>query len=78
MKCVHCQGIIKQSTAPFTISRKGYHLILNAVSAWVCTQCGEAGFESSEVDFIQKILISVDTMVRTVFKITYFSIFSII
>ncbi len=51
---------MKKSNFPFTINRKGYHLILNAIPAWVCTQCEEAYFESSEVDSIQRIIRSID------------------
>ena len=48
MKCIHCSGRMKKSVAPFHIDRKGYHLSLDAVPAWVCTQCGEPLFEERE------------------------------
>jgi YgiT-type zinc finger domain-containing protein len=51
---------MERSTAPFHIDRKGYHLLLDAVPAWVCSQCGEAYFEESEVDAIQAVIRSVD------------------
>jgi YgiT-type zinc finger domain-containing protein len=51
---------MKKCSSPFTINRKGYHLILNSIPAWVCTQCEEPYFEASEVDFIQQIIRSVD------------------
>jgi YgiT-type zinc finger domain-containing protein len=60
MKCTHCQGKMERGTAPFHIDRKGYHLLLDAVPAWVCSQCGEAYFEESEVDAIQAVIRSVD------------------
>ena len=41
MKCIHCEGQMKKDVAPFHIDRKGYHLSLDAVLAWVCGQCGE-------------------------------------
>ena len=41
MKCIHCEGQMKKDVAPFHIDRKGYHLSLDAVPAWVCGQCGE-------------------------------------
>jgi len=56
MKCMHCQGLMKKSIAPFHIDRKGYHLTLDSVPAWVCSQCGEAYFDESEVDSIQEII----------------------
>ena len=60
MKCIYCQGIMRKGTSPFTINRKGYHLILNAIPAWVCTQCEEVYFETPEVDSVQKIIRSID------------------
>jgi len=60
MKCMHCQGLMKKSIAPFHIDRKGYHLTLDSVPAWVCSQCGEAYFDESEVDSIQGIIQSIE------------------
>lgn len=60
MKCIHCQGKMEQGTAPFHIDRKGYHLILDTIPAWVCTQCGEVYFEESEVDAIQQVIRALD------------------
>ena len=37
---------------PFHIDRKGVHLSLASIPAWVCQQCGEPYFEESEVDSI--------------------------
>lgn len=56
MKCIHCQGEMVRKTAPFHIDRKGYHLLLDAIPAWVCNQCGEAYFEEAEVTAIQEVL----------------------
>ncbi len=56
MKCMHCQGRMEKGTAPFHIDRKGYHLTLDAVPAWVCQQCGEVYYDESEVDSIQEII----------------------
>jgi YgiT-type zinc finger domain-containing protein len=44
---------MKRGTAPFHVDRKGYHLLLDVVPAWVCLQCGEAYFEEAEVESIQ-------------------------
>ena len=64
MKCIHCQGFMERSTAPFHVDRKGYHLVLDKIPAWVCGQCGEAYFEESEVDSIQSIIETVDSEVE--------------
>ena len=60
MKCMHCQGKMKKGRAPFHIDRKGYHLSLEAVPAWVCSQCGEPYFEEAEVKTIQRLLLQLD------------------
>jgi len=53
-----------RSTAPFQIDRNGYHLTLDAVPAWVCSQCGEAYFEQKQVEEIQEMIESVDLGAR--------------
>lgn len=64
MKCVHCQGEMVRGSAPFHVDRKGYHLLLDAVPAWVCSQCGEAYFEEVEVDSIQHSIRVLDDQAR--------------
>lgn len=51
---------MRRRTAPFHVDRKGYHLLLNAVPAWVCLQCGEAFFEETEVESIQEAIRALD------------------
>ena len=60
MKCIHCQGQMKRGTTPFHIDRKGCHLVLDNVPAWVYQQCGETYFEEKEVDAIQVLIMSVE------------------
>lgn len=60
MKCMHCQGTMKKGMAPFHIDRKGYHLTLDEVPAWICRQCGEIYFDEPEVDSIQGIIQAVE------------------
>ena len=60
MKCIHCQGKMKKGAAPFHIDRRGYHLVLDAIPAWICTQCGEVYFEEREVEAIQRVIRSLD------------------
>ena len=60
MTCQHCSGKMKKSTAPFHVDRKGYHLSLDAVPAWLCTPCGEPLFEEREVRTIQRLLTQLD------------------
>jgi hypothetical protein len=51
---------MKKSAAPFHVDRKGYHLSLDAVPAWIRTQCGEPLFEEREVRTIQRLLAQID------------------
>jgi len=48
------------STALFSVDRNGYHISWDKIAAWVCTQCGEALFESNEVEHIQNALKTID------------------
>ena len=60
MKCMHCRGEMKRATAPFHVDRHGYHLLLDTVPAWVCSQCGEAYFDEREVQAIQGAIKALD------------------
>ena len=51
---------MKRNKIPFHIDRKGIHLSLDNLPAWVCQQCGEPYFEESEVDSIQGIIKAVE------------------
>ena len=51
---------MKRGTTPFHVDRKGCHLMLDAVPAWVCEQCGEAYFEGKEVDTIQDLVDAIE------------------
>ncbi len=64
MKCLHCQGEMKRGSVPFHVDRKGIHLTLDDVRAWVCEQCGEPYFEKPAVESIQAILRAVDEQAR--------------
>ena len=64
MKCIHCRGVMRRSTAPFHIAGNGYHLALDAVPAWICGQCGEPYFEERQVDAIQGVVRALDEQTR--------------
>jgi YgiT-type zinc finger domain-containing protein len=65
MKCIHCQGEMKRSHARFHADRRGCHVTLDEVPAWVCGQCGEAYFEEKEVVTIQKLIVAMEQELRT-------------
>lgn len=56
MKCMMCSGEMEKKNVPYSVDRKGYHLYIREVPAFVCTQCGEKLFDESEVDDIQTII----------------------
>ncbi len=64
MKCVHCKGEMKRGTAALHIDRKGCHVTLDSVPAWVCEQCGEPSFDEREVAAIQDLTRSVEEKSR--------------
>ena len=64
MECIHCKGKLIRATAPFSVTRNGYHISWDAVPAWVCSQCGEPVFDTQEVDFIQRTLERLDEQKR--------------
>lgn len=70
MKCMYCQGEMARGTAPFHIDRKGVHVSLDEVPAWVCTQCGESYFEETEVDALQGIVRAVDEHVENIARVS--------
>jgi len=66
MKCIHCRGEMDRGTTTLQVDRKGCHLMLDDVPAWVCKQCGEAYFEEKEVDAIQDLIQSIDAKARAI------------
>jgi YgiT-type zinc finger domain-containing protein len=59
-ECMHCRGDLKRGTAPFSVDRDRYHVVWNALPAWICTQCGEPYFEPAVVMAIEESLRNVD------------------
>ncbi|OGR88029.1 MAG: hypothetical protein A3A86_07200 [Elusimicrobia bacterium RIFCSPLOWO2_01_FULL_60_11] len=68
MKCIHCQGKMTKKPSPFHIDRHGYHLVLDEVPSWVCSQCGEVYFEEAEVESIQQVIRALDTQTSKLAK----------
>ncbi|NJN74529.1 MAG: YgiT-type zinc finger protein [Limnothrix sp. RL_2_0] len=60
MECLHCKAQMRLDSTSFSVDRKGYHITLNEVPAWVCDQCGESLLETSEVEKIQAMLSTLD------------------
>jgi YgiT-type zinc finger domain-containing protein len=64
MECLYCNGTLMRKRVSYTATRKGYHLIIDDVPAWVCEQCGEPLFDEKMVDTIQELLRGVDTRLK--------------
>ncbi len=60
MECLLCKGKMKKGETTYTINRKGYHLVLDHVPAFMCEQCGEPYFEENGIELVQRIIRDVD------------------
>lgn len=68
MKCFHCQGELNRSRAAYSINRHGYHIIIDDVPAWVCSQCGEPLFDEKQVNAIQSLIRQLDNNIPLVLQ----------
>ncbi len=57
---------MKKGKTTYTLSRSGYHLLIDDVSAWICDQCNEVYFEEKAVDTIQEMIKKLDRQVNKV------------
>ena len=64
MECLCCRGTLIRKRVSYTATRKGYHLIIDKVPAWVCEQCGEPLYEKETVEAIQQVLQGVDARLK--------------
>ncbi len=65
MECLYCKSTLVRQRVTYTATRKGYHLIIDDVPAWVCARCGEPLYGEQTVDMIQEMLRQVDaTLVK--------------
>jgi YgiT-type zinc finger domain-containing protein len=64
MECLYCKGKLVRKKVSYTATRKGYHLIIDDVPAWVCEQCGEEFFDDETVDTIQDMLREVERGIK--------------
>lgn len=65
---MYCRGNMERGRAPFHIDRKGYHITLDSIPAWVCSQCGEVYFDEPEVEAIQEVLCALDQQTEKIAK----------
>jgi len=63
LECFYCKGNMVRGKTNYTLSRRGYHLLIDEVPAWICQQCGEVYFEGEEVDAIQDLIRTLDSKI---------------
>ena len=61
MECYYCKGEMKRGSTTYTINKKGYHLLIDDVPAWICSRCREVYFEDDAVDAVQEVIKGIDT-----------------
>jgi len=71
MQCLYCKGTLVRKKVSYTATRKGYHMIIDDMPAWVCEQCGEPLFEEQAVEAVQGILREVDLRVKNLTALTF-------
>jgi len=69
MKCLLCKGTMDKSTVAYTVDREGYHLYIQSIPAYVCTQCGEKYFEENEVSALQDMIKTFENKLEEVQKV---------
>ena len=60
MECLQCHGKLVVGRTSYTISRNGYHLIIDDVPAFVCEQCGEPLFTEDAVRLVRQMVRTLD------------------
>lgn len=66
MKCLLCNGEMERSTVSYTVDRKGSHLFIEDIPAYVCSQCGERYFEEKEAEAIQNMIKALEEKLQDV------------
>ncbi len=57
---------MEKSTVSYTIDRKGYHLFVKEIPAYVCSQCGEKYFDEKEVEAIQNMIKALEEKMQNI------------
>jgi YgiT-type zinc finger domain-containing protein len=66
MKCLLCKGDMEKSSVAYTVDRKGFHLFIKKIPAYICSQCGEKYFEEKEVKAIQNMIKTLEEKLKDV------------
>ena len=60
MQCSSCKGTLEIGRTSYTVNRHGYHLIIDDMPAYICTQCNEALFTEEAVSLVQDMIRTLD------------------
>lgn len=66
MTCLFCSGNMERSSVSYSVDRKGYHLYIEKIPAYVCSQCGEKHFEEKEVQAIQNMINALEEKLKDI------------
>ncbi|MBI4653437.1 MAG: type II toxin-antitoxin system MqsA family antitoxin [Nitrospirae bacterium] len=66
MKCLFCNGEMEKASVSYTVDRNGYHLFIEKIPGYVCSQCGERYFEEKEVEAIQNMIKALEEKLKDV------------
>lgn len=70
-KCTFCKGILKNSTATFTIDLDNSVVVIRNVPAMRCQQCGEVYYSTEVMEQLYNIANKVKNTLTEVAIITY-------
>lgn len=61
-----CNGEMEKGSVPYSVDRKGYHLYIRDIPAFVCAQCGEKYLPEDEVGAIQSVIKALEQQIEKV------------
>lgn len=65
-ECLYCKGNMEKTESSYTVNRRGYHLFIEMLPVYICSQCGEKHFAEAEVEAIQKMIRHLETDIKKV------------
>ncbi len=66
MKCLFCSVEMEKALVSYTVDRNGYHLFIEKIPGYVCSQCGERYFNEKEVEAIQNMIKALEEKLKDV------------
>lgn len=57
---------MEKAFVSYTLDRNGYHLFIEKIPGYVCSQCGERYFNEKEVEAIQNMIKALEEKLKDV------------